>query len=226
MRVLSVTLVALLVASCMPMTRGPDACNSPYNASKLLSGLRKVPGLEQATLRDVTTVPITTFDYNPNIASGDYLFVCHLTIVEANGSTQSGRLAASMNPPAYAFTSDADFQRRSDAFREQAKRNAQTSPEDRQRELLANAARVEFCSNKMSLTVEALSLKNAGFSQGQTVEQLVQRHAYGPGGQVYRGSAGAEATIRSWVSVVYTTNRYVMGMDFRSIYDACMIDGQ
>ena len=94
------------------------------------------------------------------------------------------------------------------------------------RQQLANAARAEFCGNKMSLIIHTLGFKSNGFSQEQTVEQLVQQYAYGPAGQVYQSSASAEATIRAWVADVYLSNKYYPGMDIHPVYDRCMIEGR
>lgn len=60
-----------------------------------------------------------------------------------------------------------------------------------------------FCNARHTVAVEAISYKASGWSIDATEDQLVREFAYGPSGQVYRNSAGAEAMVRGVVAAVY-----------------------
>jgi|HubBroStandDraft_4_1064222.scaffolds.fasta_scaffold15794_2 hypothetical protein len=79
----------------------------------------------------------------------------------------------------------------------------------------------------MTIVIGAVSFKGIGYSQAQTAEQLVSQHAYGPGGQVYRGSADAESAIRRWVAEVYSNGtKYRPDTDFHQFYAECLRGSQ
>ncbi|WP_300779384.1 hypothetical protein [Enhydrobacter sp.] len=216
--------VLAALTNCMQLPAETDPCNTSHNASRILDGLHKVPGYEKATLRDVATVPRTNVDF-PSTSTGDALFVCHLTVVNADGTEMSGRLAVSGNPTAYTFTSDADHQRRVAAAQEQARREAAIPPDVRMRQQLERAMHVQMCQAKMTIIAKAISYKMSGFSQAAAAELITRNEAYGPQGQVYRGSAAAETAIQTWVAEVYADpNARFPGFDPRMILDRCMME--
>lgn len=68
--------------------------------------------------------------------------------------------------------------------------------ERRRRESIAYSDKLQFCTFEWKVAVEAKALMSSGWSEQATTEHLVREHSYGPNGQVYRESEGAEATIR------------------------------
>jgi hypothetical protein len=74
--------------------------------------------------------------------------------------------------------------------------------ERRRRESIAYSDRLQFCTFEWRVAVEAKALMSSGWTERATSEHLVARYAYGPAGQVYRGSEGAEVTIRRVIAVM------------------------
>lgn len=68
--------------------------------------------------------------------------------------------------------------------------------ERRRRESIAYSDKLQFCTFEWKVAVEARALMSSGWSEQAMAEHLVREYAYGPSSQAYRGSEGAEATIR------------------------------
>lgn len=115
------------------------------------------------------------------------------------------------------------FKSGGDSFDLNSHRCIRDSRDDRLRKSEEYADRVTFCSDRMKVMMEAVALRDWGWPQQRTADQLVGQYAYGPGGLVLRESASVQVAIRSWVSEVYSNRpQYVAGMDFRRTYDQCM----
>ena len=99
-----------------------DYCSRPKVIEFLVGGLHKVQGWNDASLRDISTTPITGFDINPTLGSPAPAFVCHATLVKADGSTTTGRIVVSEGFKSIAWTSDADYQKRAAAIATQFER--------------------------------------------------------------------------------------------------------
>ena len=115
------------------------------------------------------------------------------------------------------------FKSGGDSFDLNSNRCTRDSMDDRLRKSEEYADRITFCSDRMKVMMEAVALRDWGWSEKRTADDLVGRYAYGPGGVVFRGSANAQAAIRVWVSDVYSRrSEFVATTDFHRVYNQCM----
>jgi hypothetical protein len=152
-----------------------DYCSYPNIASALKEGLRKTQGGEGASLRDIVTVPINGFDKpaNPHAQTS---FVCHATLVQADGKSTTGRIVVSLTLEGVApfskinieditWMSDADFENKRTESAAQSERNRRALIERQKTE----QAQLERCDPAIKAHYDAaiheLSTKTADYFQ-------------------------------------------------------------
>jgi hypothetical protein len=156
--------------------------------------------------------PLTSLSGTSGVGIGDKLalklpgdnvaglaaFACYATAHFQDGSTQDGVLSvadAKAGQPLRIQWIDR-------ATVEQARATYTTDMQRRQQEGIAYGARVQACTFKWQIAVQAGSLLRSGMSEEAVEEHLVATHAYGPLGQAYRDSQATETVVRQVTAVV------------------------
>jgi len=91
-----------------------DYCAIPNVITTLLNGLRNTPGMNDASLRDISTTSLDGDDFDAKLGDLGPTFVCHATLVQANGTAVPGRIVVVFSAGNYrkiTWTSDADHQK-------------------------------------------------------------------------------------------------------------------
>lgn len=123
---------------------------------------------------------------------------CYATVHYQDGTAEDGLLDIS-NPnggmPLRVVWID-----RADVERARVTREQQIQHD--QQQSIAYSAYLQACTLEWKVAIEAKSLLSSGESQDAIEDDLVNRHAYGPDGQVYRGSEDVAAMIHQVVAAV------------------------
>ena len=183
-----------------PNTNAPCASgflNSQGPLSWINGSVGKPGGLRQ---------PVASLERSGQVSIGDLLALglpgagvgipasisCYATANFQDGTTQDGIL--SITDPGAGRPLQVTWIDR--AAVEEARVAYAADVERRRRESIAYSDKLQFCIFEWKVAVEAKALMSSGWTEQAIAEHLVREYAYGPDGQVYRGSGGAEATIR------------------------------
>jgi hypothetical protein len=127
---------AFFLSGCAPdlgmLTRDPqDFCSRPNVLPALVEGLHKIQGYTDASLQDVSTVPVTGFDLDTTLGSPAPAFACHATIVRRDGGTTTGRIVVSEGFRKVTWMSDADYKKSAAVSAAQSERDGRALFEKR-----------------------------------------------------------------------------------------------
>ena len=189
-----------------PNTNAPCASgflNSQGPLSWINGSVGKPGGLRQ---------PVASLERPGQVSIGDLLALglpgagagipvsisCYTTAHFQDGTTQNGIL--SITDPGAGRPLQVTWIDR--AVVEEARVIYAADVERRRRESIAYSDKLQFCTFEWKVAVEAKALMSSGWTERAIADHLVARYAYGPSGQVYRGSGTAEAMIRHLTAVV------------------------
>ncbi len=155
------TLAALPLTACAfdigMFTRDPqDHCARPNVVTALVESLQKTPGMSAASLRDVSTAQLNGADtFGIQLGDPAPSFVCHATLVRADGTAETGRIVVSDGFRKMAWTSDEDFQSHLKAMAAQG-RERQAQFERQKAEQKANQELLARCDPRVKARYDAV----------------------------------------------------------------------
>jgi hypothetical protein len=76
-----------------------------------------------------------------------------------------------------------------------------------QRQAILYSQYIQACGLMYQVGIQAKSMLGSGMSQDQVISYLVQKYAYGPNGELLKGSGSAESQISSIVAAVQVDMR-------------------
>jgi hypothetical protein len=132
---------------------------------------------------------------------------CYATLHYQAGSTETGVLTSIRPDPSQPYRLTWISQQNLDEARRaqgELDRKAQEHLREEQQQSIAYSGYLQACTLEWKVAIEAKSLLASGESQDAVEDDLVNRHAYGPNGQVYRSSEDVAAMIHQVVAAVAT----------------------
>jgi len=119
-------------------------------------------------------------------------FACYATAHFQDGSSQDGVVAVAD----HRTNQSLEIQWIDRVTVEQARANYVADTERRQQQGMAYGAKLQACTLKWQVAVQAMSMLRSGMSESAVEEELVTDYAYGPQGLAYRDSQITEAIAR------------------------------
>ena len=187
-----------------------DPCQaSVVNGAGMLSWINSTIGTPQGVRQRVVSVsgsadagmgdPIALG--LPAPGGSQAVVACYATVHYQDGTTEDGLLDISNSnggmPLRVVWVDRADVERARVTREQQTQRGQQQS--------IAYGAYLQSCTLEWKVALEASAQLRAGQSQDAVEQSLINRHAYGPGGQVYRDSDDIAAMIHRVVNAVATS---------------------
>lgn len=130
---------------------------------------------------------------------------CYATLRYQAGGTEKGVLTAFRSDPGQEVRVMWISQQALEEARETQDAQDEQSREhlrEEQRQAIAYSEYLQACTLEWKVAIEAKARLRAGQSQEAVEQDLINRHAYGPGGQVYRDSEDVAAMIHQVVDAV------------------------
>jgi hypothetical protein len=149
-------------------------------------GVVSISGAADAAMTDIIALNLSAADI------GHTSFACYATLHFQDGTTQDGLF--DMTDPGGNQAIQLTWVERNKV--EEARASREAGVQRNQQSAIAYTSKLQACTFEWQVAVEAKSLLASGWSWGATTDHLIDEHAYGSSGQMYRGSDDAAKMIR------------------------------